>query len=100
MASSHRQARTFIPLPPLEVVWTLARRSLGHMGSLRRERGWKIRVERRTCATTVRNGAQPAATFPTASDDYRLITARNLDEPCWDRTSDPQLKRLLLYQLS
>jgi integrase len=22
------------------------------------------------------------------------------DEPCWDRTSDPQLKRLLLYQLS
>jgi integrase len=21
-------------------------------------------------------------------------------EPCWDRTSDPQLKRLLLYQLS
>ena len=22
------------------------------------------------------------------------------NEPCWDRTSDPQLKRLLLYQLS
>ena len=28
------------------------------------------------------------------------LPGESQDEPCWDRTSDPQLKRLLLYQLS
>lgn len=29
-----------------------------------------------------------------------LTAARRADEPCWDRTSDPLLKRQLLYRLS
>src|SRR5690242_3151016 len=59
MASGHRGDRTLIPLRALEVFGAQRRRQVFNAVSS----GWRIRVERRMYATTVRNGAQPAPTF-------------------------------------
>ena len=66
------------------------------LGRSRRSRSAYAKGANSLCGKVCENVA-PAELLRTIE---RIVTARNLDEPCWDRTSDPQLKRLLLYQLS
>src|SRR5436853_2926429 len=79
--SRHLQGQTWTPLVGI---------ASGH------REGWDLEpLVRQRCEK-----APSGSHFPNSSDDDPLTIARNFDEPCWDRTNDPQLKRLLLYQLS